>query len=274
MPKLVLNPAVASSVATIKANPPHALLLHGEHGVGLHTIAQTIASNPPITILPVDKKGEPEHTNGHIGVDVIRHLYKQTRGQGSRTTVIIDDGDRMTASAQNALLKLLEEPPANVHFIITSHQPSGLLETIRSRVSELHVSRVSRQSSQELLRQKKLTDEATTKLLFIAEGRPAELIRLSRSQELLEQASMRMKDARMLLSAPSVYDRASVALRYANSRQEAIELTDSALHIMGHTLKTAPSYAVGIKTDGLLAMRRAIAANASPRLQLMSFVLK
>lgn len=48
---------------------------------------------------------------------------------------IIQNADAMNASAQNALLKILEEPPAYAHFILLASNPMALLPTIRSRLA-------------------------------------------------------------------------------------------------------------------------------------------
>jgi DNA polymerase-3 subunit delta' len=52
---------------------------------------------------------------------------------------IVDSADEMNPNAANALLKVLEEPPADVTLLLVSHQPSGLLPTIRSRCRELRL---------------------------------------------------------------------------------------------------------------------------------------
>jgi len=66
----------------------------------------------------------------------------------SRKVFVFGDAERMVPQAANPdtanmLLKLLEEPPANTTFILTSSEPSSLLPTIRSRVIAFRVSRVS-----------------------------------------------------------------------------------------------------------------------------------
>ncbi|MCQ0093284.1 DNA polymerase III subunit delta' [Roseovarius sp. M141] len=58
---------------------------------------------------------------------------------GGRRAVIIDSADEMNVQAANALLKMLEEPPARTTLFLISHQPSGLLPTIRSRCRELRL---------------------------------------------------------------------------------------------------------------------------------------
>lgn len=71
-----------------------------------------------------------------INVDQIRgitSLLALTAGEGEYKIVIIEPAELMNPNAANALLKWIEEPPANTLFILVSHNPSRLLPTIRSR---------------------------------------------------------------------------------------------------------------------------------------------
>ena len=77
-----------------------------------------------------------------ISVDEVRKMksfFALSAADGGRRVAIIDSIDEMNPSAANALLKLLEEPPARVTLLMISHQPARLLPTIRSRVRELRV---------------------------------------------------------------------------------------------------------------------------------------
>lgn len=272
MTKLVTAPSLQSTLGRLRADLPQSLLLHGDTGVGLATIANNIAPHATL-IEPLSKKGEPDHETGSISVERIRELYEQTRSQGAMTHVVMDDADRMTLPAQNAFLKLLEEPPRGVHFILTSHSPDKLLATIRSRVESVHVPRVSLDASKQIVAASKLSDTARAQALFLASGRPALLRRLSEQPAVLEAAAKRTTDAKTLLTATSRYDRARVALRYS-TKIEALALIDSALLVAKHSLITAPSAIIAHRSEQLLGAYRNISANASPRLQLMRFVLQ
>ncbi len=75
-----------------------------------------------------------------ITVDEIRRLrshYAHTSTSSNWRITIIDAVDDMNASAANALLKLLEEPPERALFLLVCHQPSLALPTIRSRCNKL-----------------------------------------------------------------------------------------------------------------------------------------
>lgn len=75
-----------------------------------------------------------------IRVDEVRKLTRflhLSATEGGHRVVIVDAADEMNDAAANALLKMLEEPPARTTLILVTHQPSRLLPTIRSRCRAL-----------------------------------------------------------------------------------------------------------------------------------------
>jgi DNA polymerase-3 subunit delta' len=78
-----------------------------------------------------------------IAVDEVRKMksfFALSAADGGRRAAIIDSLDELNTAAANALLKLLEEPPAQVTLFLIAHQPARLLPTIRSRCRELRLS--------------------------------------------------------------------------------------------------------------------------------------
>ena len=73
----------------------------------------------------------------HNSVDNIREIRVQVTmvaaGPSAHRVFILDEAHMLSAAACNALLKTLEEPPPNVHFILATTEPYKLLDTIRSR---------------------------------------------------------------------------------------------------------------------------------------------
>ena len=77
----------------------------------------------------------------NISVDQVRglaELFDLTPSMSPWRAVVIDAVDDLEPSAANALLKMLEEPPANCVFLLVSHAPGRLLPTVRSRCRTLH----------------------------------------------------------------------------------------------------------------------------------------
>ncbi len=77
----------------------------------------------------------------HIPINFIREIKRKiylTSQAAGQKVVIVFDAHLMTEPAANAFLKILEEPPANSTFILTTSNPSALLSTIQSRCQWLY----------------------------------------------------------------------------------------------------------------------------------------
>ncbi len=101
----------------------------------LNTLLQTLVDDPYAFSLPWN--------NPRISIDDIRSLRNRMSmksGTGVRRVIIILEAQTMTAEATNALLKILEEPPEETYFILTSSSPDTILPTIISRCQQLKFS--------------------------------------------------------------------------------------------------------------------------------------
>ncbi len=94
-----------------------------------------------------------------IKVDMIRgfesEIYlKPTMSE--RKVFIIDNADSMNEQAQNALLKVLEEPPTYATIILITSNKEKIIQTIKSRVIEMKFDKLTNEEIEEILKQKKL----------------------------------------------------------------------------------------------------------------------
>lgn len=140
---------------------PHAILIEGEEGLGKKTLAHFIAKaclcavedSPCLECKSchlVDVGSHPDFLmispdGAAIKVDQIRALRSEAYLSpllAYGRVFVIDLAHTMNANAQNALLKVLEEPPTGVTFILLAKSASLLLETIRSRCVTLTLSPV------------------------------------------------------------------------------------------------------------------------------------
>ena len=83
----------------------------------------------------------PEEAHKVIRVDTIRMIHQrlqQTSQQGGDKVCIVCPAENMNENAANALLKLLEEPPADTYFLLVVHQISKILPTILSRAQRVN----------------------------------------------------------------------------------------------------------------------------------------
>ncbi|MCC7305506.1 MAG: DNA polymerase III subunit delta', partial [Alphaproteobacteria bacterium] len=89
-----------------------------------------------------------------INVDTVRKIapfLRKTAAEGGWRVVIVDDADTMNTAAQNAILKILEEPPKKVVIIMITHRIGELIPTIRSRSRVVGFSPLEKVSLRELL---------------------------------------------------------------------------------------------------------------------------
>ncbi len=81
----------------------------------------------------------------------IEPFLRKTSGEGGWRIVIVEDADTMNRNAQNAILKILEEPPQKVLIILIAHGAGSLIPTIRSRSRMVNFDALSQMDIQALL---------------------------------------------------------------------------------------------------------------------------
>lgn len=255
---------------------PHALLLTGALGVGLSTVAThyaATAGGQVFTVLP-EKDEKINLEKGVITVASIRRLYDITRTiEPKGRVVIIDYAERMAPAAQNAFLKLLEEPAAGTHFVLLTHQPSLLLPTITSRTQHVNLKPITQEQSADLLDTLGVTEAVKrTQLLFIAEGLPAELTRLAQDVESFEARAELVKDARSLVTG-SAYDRLVLAKKYKDSRENALILVNDAMKLLQKALVANGDSASLRMVTRLEVIHKRLSQQGNVRLQLSATVM-
>ena len=147
-----------SKIKTIVTNAikenriPHAILIEGDKGTGRHTLAFYLASavvcgkeNAPCGVCkncllkinhPDISVTAPEENKKNISVSQIRALKTEAYikpHQAQKRVFVIDFADTLNEQSQNALLKVLEEPPESTVFILIAESKASLLSTVISR---------------------------------------------------------------------------------------------------------------------------------------------
>lgn len=102
----------------------------------------------------------------------IEPFLRRTSSEGGWRIVIVEDADMMNRNAQNAILKILEEPPKQVLIILVAHRPGKLISTIHSRARQVHFDPLSSQVISELIEKNGvyLSEEDKETLAILSDG--------------------------------------------------------------------------------------------------------
>ena len=173
---------------------PHALLFAGAAGTGKFRLAQSLAqallcAHPRAGLACGECDGchlsaagthpdaqtlVPEAGSNTIKIDQVRRLVEfagRTAHFGGARVALIAPAEALNRSAQNALLKTLEEPGEGLVLILVSDQPSLLLPTIRSRCQQRHLPLPGRDAALEWLIPQ-VGERDAPALLAAAQGAP------------------------------------------------------------------------------------------------------
>ncbi len=146
------QPGARTALGAALAAPGHAYLFSGPPGAGKAAAARAFAAE-----LLAEEAADPENArrraladpSPHPDLTWIRppgnqHLVEEIRSrliaaaayrpfEASRRVFVVEAAEAMAEESQNALLKTLEEPAADVHILLLTAEPAALLDTVRSR---------------------------------------------------------------------------------------------------------------------------------------------
>ena len=209
----LLHATTLTSVKDFLSQPSHALLIVGPVGSGKGTLATYVISE--IIGVSVDKLiDHPYVMHVHnqekgVAIETIRKAqnFLQLKTPGTkaiRRALIVEQGETMSTEAQNAFLKILEEPPTDTVIIITTDSTEALLATIKSRTQQIKIRPVSFIQISNFYNE--LYDEALIKKTYFTSegymGLSQALLEQDASHPLVEQIVI----AKSLLSS-SLYER-------------------------------------------------------------------
>ncbi len=260
--------------AIIQDRVAHAYLFHGDDRIGKRLLALRLAQALLCETVPADQEPdacgacracrqvearthpdfiliEPdrEQANPQIKIELIRDIEHQMIYRpliGDRKICLIDDADRMTIGAANALLKTLEEPPDHSLFILVSSRPYAMPATIRSRCQALRLTAPAQtQVEAAVILKRELPPADAHFLAVLSDGQ------LGRALECnLEQARTSQKEFSIIFSAKGLQSFSTI-LATAETLAKA-ERALEAFDWLQRWLRDLLLVAVGAGSDHLL----------------------
>jgi DNA polymerase III delta prime subunit len=275
--QLILHPTTRAALAHYLAQPTQTLLLTGARGVGLKTIAQSlaraIAGASVALIEPTIHPGKKMQIITADDFDQVVQLARDRRVENF--AIVIDDFDRIAlgGGVYEKLLKNLEEPGAHIFYLLTSHSPAKLPATIRSRAQTVEVlpppvSLIEPMFTQNLPH--KLTAAQLNQIKFLGQNFPAEISRLLQDDEYFHARAARMANAKQFLQG-NLAERLRIVTENT-TRDAARELTAEIARLILLSLPKADPRTAAKLTANLAVAHDVIAnltANGNSRAQLL-----
>jgi DNA polymerase-3 subunit gamma/tau len=234
-----------------KEKCPHTFLFHGETGCGKTTFARIIANELGCT----DIRDYSEIDSAQFrGIDTVREIRANCAYHpigGTVKVYVIDEVHKLTNDAQNAFLKILEDTPKHIYFILCTTEPQKLISTVRGRCSQFQVNLLTDDEMLELLKSvtdsegKKIPQEVYDAVIANTNGHPRNALTI------LEQ----------VLSA-SKSERLEIAKRYNEEAKEGIDLC-RALFSQKRSWSTTKKILEGLRDKDAESIRRIVLGYAT-----------
>lgn len=181
---LAVHPDTQAAITAFLQVPSHAVALVGGRGLGKTLLAKEIATQAlgiaetKLQTFPYFRTITPQ--DGTITITQVRDVHSfftlkiPTRTQRIIARVLlVEDADTMTREAQNAFLKLLEEPPENSLCILTLNKTQKMLATVRSRLQLIQVHKPHLEDIMESFHDLTVSKTAVERALMLSDGNVA-----------------------------------------------------------------------------------------------------
>src|SRR5213594_2134338 len=246
------RPKAVLRAAMLHDRVAHAYLFYGEDGIGKRLTAIRFAQaincdrdsgpdgpeacgtcrschqieacfHPNFLLIEPDR----EQTNPQIKIEQIRELESQIVFKplvGRRKICIIDEADRMTLGAANALLKTLEEPPAHSLFLLVTSRPFALPTTVRSRCQSLRFPPPARtQVEDAVILKRELAPDDTRFLAVVTQARIGQALQTDLETTRAQQEEFGALTSAKTLGSITTLLTAAETLARADRATEALE---------------------------------------------------
>lgn len=219
---------------TIAAYPPQALIFEGVSGHSARYEAEVFANRLLMRHGGTVRTMQKPEDKQVITIEQIQSLYRDTRTKQAKgyNVWIINGAELLSESAQNAFLKLLEEPPASVIFILSLTHTQSVLATILSRCQLVRCLPFSTAKAAAYMKKQGINDPGRMQqITFLAGGSTSELVKLLEDESYISVQLEAASEAKVLVGGSS-FERIAAIARLGTKRDYALQVMSIALQML------------------------------------------
>jgi replication-associated recombination protein RarA len=270
---------------------PHAAVISGRRHLGKRTLAEAAAAallgpgklavHPDFRAVERPRDAKTGKLRKSIGIDeirVVREFLQMSALSGGRKVALIDEAETMSEEAANALLKILEEPPASSFVILVAHDASRLPATVRSRSASFPLSAVSDAAIADALERLETPPAAVERIVAYAAGRPGVALALRENGDMIDWYASEERRWRSLRGAP-LHRRFTLLSDLApagDDREECLGRLRDVISFWENALRQElrdGSLSAARLLRGIQELRKTLEFNVQPRLLLEKFAI-
>ncbi len=217
----------------------HGYIFFGENQVGKFTFSMSLANFLENKVFEIPKTAVSEclviKDNGIDTVKEIKNFLWQKPVNSVKRMVIIDRAEMLTTEAQNAILKITEEPPENSLIVLIVNNLDNILPPILSRLQKVYFSAISKNELTEfLIKEKGLKKDRAEEIVAMASGRPGRAIDLTEKD--YSEIELLVKNYLQL----SGYAKSQFIKNFIEDQKEKPEILDQFFELLIYKLRKDP----------------------------------
>lgn len=250
----------------------HATIIEIPRGYGFEFALKKIDFPKEIQVIKFKPTIHSAQKTESINVEDIETLQEKVKVKSvKKRCFVFMNTEKMNEAAQNKFLKIFEEPTKNTSFLLLTENKNAFEKTILSRAQTLRIPPISGIDSLRMLKKTKLTDQDKQKILFLAEGLPGEIEKLSSGKKYFNEQMENAEIAKKWFTG-SRFDKILVLKLLKSDRDKTLKVLEILLKIINQTF-AQNSKENALKTKKILKAFDRISKNGNISLVLLEMVL-
>lgn len=218
----------------------HATIIEIPHGYGFDFALKKIDFPKEIQVIKFEPTIHSTQKTESINVEDIEILQEKVKVKSvKKRCFVFVNAEKMNEAAQNKFLKIFEEPTKNTSFLLLTENKNAFEKTILSRAQILRIPPISTIESLNMLKKTKLDNQDKQKILFLADGLPGEIEKLSNSKRYFNEQIENAEIAKRWFTG-SRFDKILIIKILKSDRDKTLKVLEILLKITSQTFAQSP----------------------------------